>query len=64
MEENEAFDILNYIIENVTLVQLTESLVNVNHAISIVGNWVFDSNYKKAFFYTIIIGYNMPSFHW
>ena len=25
-----------------------DSLGNVNHAISIVGHWIFDSNYKKA----------------
>ena len=31
---------------NVTLVQLMDSLGNVNHAISIVGNWIFESNYK------------------
>ena len=33
---------------NVTLVQLMDSLVNVNHAISVVGNWIFDSKYEKA----------------
>ena len=33
------------IIENVTLVQLMDSLGNENHAISVVGNWIFDSNY-------------------
>ena len=25
-----------------------ESLVSLNHAISIVGHWVFDYNYKKS----------------
>ena len=30
---------------DVTLVQLMDSLVNVNHAISVVGNWIFYSNY-------------------
>ena len=50
MEENDAFDILNEIGENVTLVQLMESLVNVNRDISIIGHWIFDSNYKKALF--------------
>ena len=25
-----------------------DSLGNVNHAISVVGNWIFDSNYEKA----------------
>ena len=43
-----AFDILNDINEYVTLVQLMESLGNVNHAISIVGYCIFDSNYNKA----------------
>ena len=47
-EKNDAFDILNYIGEDVTLVQLMESLVNVNHAISKVGNCIFYSNYQKA----------------
>ena len=51
-KENDAFDILNDINEALTLVQLLESLGNVNHDISIVGNWIFDSNYKKALFLT------------
>ena len=34
--------------ENVTLVQLMDSLENVNHAISVVGYWIFDSNYEKS----------------
>ena len=34
--------------ENVTLVQLMDSLVNVNHAISVVGYCIFDSNCEKA----------------
>ena len=25
-----------------------DSLVNVNHAISVVGYWIFDSNYERA----------------
>ena len=33
---------------NVTLVQLIDSLGNVNHAISVVGSWIFDSNYERA----------------
>ena len=37
--ENDAFGILNDISEDVTLVKLTESLGNVNHAIIIVGHW-------------------------
>ena len=46
--ENDTFDILNYISENVTLVQLMVSLRNLNRAISIVAHWIPDSNYKKA----------------
>ena len=34
--------------ENVTLVKLMDSLGNVNHAISVVGYWIFDSNYEKS----------------
>ena len=33
---------------NVTLVQLMDSILNVNHDISVVANWIFDSNYKRA----------------
>ena len=42
------YKMLEEISENVTLVQLMYLLGNVNHAISIVGNWIFDSNYEKA----------------
>ena len=45
----DAFDILNKISESVTLVQLMDSLGNLNHAIIIVEDWIFDSNYKKFF---------------
>ena len=38
---------LEDISENVMLVQLMDSLVNMNHDISVVGNWIFDSNYEK-----------------
>ena len=41
------YKILEDISANVTLVQLMDSLVNVNHAISDFGNWIFDSNYEK-----------------
>ena len=47
-KKNDAFDILNDMSENVTLVQLMDSLGNMSHAISIVGHWIFDSNFKKA----------------
>ena len=52
MEENDDFDIIENVSEYVSLVQLMDSLGNVNHAISIVGYWIFDSNYKKYFFLT------------
>ena len=42
------FDILNDIIENVTLVQLIKTLGNGNHVISIVCYWIFDSNHEKS----------------
>ena len=45
--ENDTFDILNDISEFFTLVQLMDSLGNMNHAISILGHWIFDSNYKN-----------------
>ena len=42
------YNFLGDISENVTLVQLMYSLGNVTHAISVVGNWIFDSNYEKS----------------
>ena len=47
------FDILNNISEYLTLVQLMDSLDNVNHAVSVVGEWVFYSSYKKSFLLNI-----------
>ena len=41
-------DILTDRSENVTLVQLMDYLVNVNHAISTLGYWIFDVKYKIA----------------
>ena len=46
------FDILNNISEYVTLVHLMYSLGYVNHSISIVGYWIFESNHKKSLFRT------------
>ena len=43
-----SYDILTDISEHVTLVQLMDYLGNVNHAISVVGYWIFESNYKKS----------------
>ena len=51
-KKNDSFDILNDMSDNFTLVQLMESIGNVNHAISILGHWIFDSNYKKALYFT------------
>ena len=42
-----SYDIPTDITENVTLVKLMDSLGIVNHAISIVGYWIFDSKYEK-----------------
>ena len=39
-----SYDILKDISEYVTLVQLMDSLGNVNHAIGVVVYWIFDSN--------------------
>ena len=47
-KNNDAFGIINDISEYVTLVQYMDSLGNVNRAISIVGHWIFDSNYEKS----------------
>ena len=41
-----SFDILHYISKNVTLVQLMDTFGIVNCAVSIVGYWIFESNYK------------------
>ena len=53
--ENDAFDILNDISENIILVQLTDSPGNVNHAISIVGHCIFEYNYMKALCLTQVL---------
>ena len=43
-KKNAAFDVLNDMNENVTFVQLMDSLGNLNHAINILGHWIFDSH--------------------
>ena len=43
-----SYDIMTNISENVNLLQLMDYLGNVNHAISVVGYWIFDSNYKRS----------------
>ena len=42
------YKILEDISASVTLVQLMDSIVNVNHAISVIGNWIFDSNHERS----------------
>ena len=42
------FDKPNNIREHVTLVKLMKYIGNVNYAISVIGYWIFDSNYEKA----------------
>ena len=42
------YDVMTDIGEHVTLVQLMDSLGNVNHDISVVGYCIFDSNYEKS----------------
>ena len=41
-----SYDIMTDISENFTLIQLMDSLGNVTRAISAVGYWIFDANYK------------------
>ena len=43
-----SFEIFKYIREHMTLVQLMDSLGNVNHNISVVGFRIFESNYEKS----------------
>ena len=52
-EERDSFDFLDNISEHVTLVQLMDSLGNVNNSVSVLGKWIFDSNYKKSLPLTI-----------
>ena len=42
------FDILNDISDHMTLVKLIDTAINVNHAVSIIGCWIYDSNHKRA----------------
>ena len=43
-KKNGGFSILNVIGENFTMVQLMDTIVNVNNYISTVVYWIFDSN--------------------
>ena len=60
-----SFEILDYISEHVTLVQRMDMVVNVKHAVSISGNWIFGSNNEKDISIgKIIIGYYLFFFRW
>ena len=48
LKNKSAFDILNDTSEIFILVQLMDTLGNMNHGISILDNRIFDSNYEKA----------------
>ena len=43
-----SYDILTDMSEHFSLVKFMEYLVNVDHAISVIGYWIFDSNYKRS----------------
>ena len=43
-----SYDIMIDISEHVTLVQLIDSLGNVNNYISAIGYWIFDSSHDKS----------------
>ena len=47
-KKKDSYDILTEKSEHVNIVQLMDYLGNVNYAISVVGFWIFDSNYEKA----------------
>ena len=43
-----SFDIHHDTSKNANLVQLMDTVGNINHAVSIFGHWIFESNYKNA----------------
>ena len=43
----DSYDVMKDISDHVTLVQLMDSVVHLNNAISVVGYWIYDSNYEK-----------------
>ena len=47
-KKKDEYKILEDISAKVTLVQLMVSLGSVNHDFSVVGNWIFDSNYERS----------------
>ena len=42
------YNILEDISANISLFQLMDTSGNVNHSISVVCSWIFDSNYERA----------------
>ena len=44
MKKTVEFDTLNDIRDHVVLVQLIDTAVNVNNAVSIIGRWIYDYN--------------------
>ena len=48
MEKSRQFYYLNGVSGHVTLFQLMDSILNINHAVIIFDKWIFDSNFKKA----------------
>ena len=61
---NGVFEIMNDTIVNVSLVQLIDTVRNVNNEVSMFGKWIFDSNYKKTSIYNRIIEYGTLLFVW
>ena len=47
-KKTDEFDILSDISEHVTLVKLIDTADNGNHALSIIGYWIYSSNYRRA----------------
>ena len=43
-----SYDIMIEISEHVTIVHLMHFSFNVKHEISVVGHWIFESNYEKS----------------
>ena len=52
-KKKRAFYIRNEISENISLMQLMDTLGNMNHAISILRSWVFHCYYEKSLFLEI-----------
>ena len=53
MKKRSEFDVLNDISEHVTLVQLMETIRNVNHSVSMDRSWIYDYNNENHSFLLI-----------